>query len=175
MRSKRKMIVVLLGAALLCTTATPEAQAKPSFGSNCLSCHDYDGNIMEVTGHDDVVGLPLRLDGGTSAGLRTFVVTAGQSIALKVNVLYGNSKYSVSLRHLDGRGVEQSTSNRLVFTPDSGWRDRGDYYTTSVTSWNGSARVHTFNLAVDAATPPDFYALETQTGRKGGGEWAQDK
>ena len=62
MRSKRKMIVVLLGAALLCTTATPEAQAKPSFGSNCLSCHDYDGNIMEVTGHDDVIG---HIDGNT--------------------------------------------------------------------------------------------------------------
>ena len=166
-----KVATCLIGLLVICCCQV--AQAKPGYGVSCgkSGCHTTGRNAMTVVDHDTTTDLG-------QGSVKTFTVTAGQTISLSTNVTNGADKYAVALVDFDNGGV-QDPSNTLDFTADSSWSDRTGsnppYYVSSSSghNWSGSTTKRTFQIAVDSATPADYYALEFEVAGKGGGKWAE--
>ena len=169
-----KQGTVLGIVCVLSTIIAGTAHGKPDWGLTCASCHAPTSGRIAVTGHDTTLDVGTQLDGQNRGALKTFVAGPGDTIALSVDVSDGGGKYALQLIGLDKGGQQNSTSNKLSYAADSTWTQYnigGLYYTLSGTS-NG---VRTFNLTINAGTPPDVYDLIFAIALKSGGEWYQEE
>jgi hypothetical protein len=158
--------ILVKSAVLLVWLAGPAdwrtATAKPAFGANCIGCHSVARSGMSITGNDTIA------DPGIGT-LKVFQVRGGEIAAIGINVTDGHNKYSLAMGSLNASGVNNS-AHQLVATADASWAAQAGYYTIPISSSN---REWTFNLAVGADVPADFYRLEVQIAGKNGGLWAQ--
>jgi hypothetical protein len=175
------------------------ASAKPSFAINndnsCSVCHTrIVSGRMDVIGADEMVDLGTQLDGSERGPLSTFWVVPGESVTLSMEVLDGSSsgcsacsKFAVQLKRLEKSGQEIDLSNFLIWAednlPGNPWTRQEvtnpPYFTKDDGNDGGlpsqDAGPFSFDLFVDAATPPDFYDLEFAVAGKGGGLWYEDQ
>ncbi len=174
MKTNSLLVVAACAMGLLPAGFAAVVQAKPGFGANCAGCHDSTRNGMGVVDYDTLTDLG-------KGDLKTFVVEAGQSVLLPVDVTDGHDRFAVALRDLERAGVLGGDAHRLAFTPDSNWVDHSTmsppYYasTSSRHDWTGSTRQFVFDLQVDGSTPPDFYPLRFGVAGKGGGKWSHEE
>jgi len=169
-----KQATVLKIVCIMGMVIAGSAHAKSGWGINCATCHAPSTGRISVTGHDTTLDLGTQLDGQKPGALKTFVASPGETVALSVDVGDGGGKYALQLIGLDKGGQQNSASNKLGYTADSAWTRYdigGLYYTLSGTS-NG---IHTFNLTINADTPPDVYELIFAIGLKSGGQWYQQE
>jgi hypothetical protein len=152
-------------AAVLCAVT---ANALPDYDVDCRSCHGTAKNGMALTGFQTQTNLGAGL-------LKVFKVIAGQTAAIQLSVTnrYGGN-YGLNVNSLDSSGVNNA-ADHMSYTPDATWDSQsiGAWFTvgptaTSPTTW-------TFNLAVSADTPADYYPVETQmAGRdSSNAKWSQ--
>ena len=171
------------------------AQARPGWattnGNSCRDgCHEnVMSGRMSVTGEDAILDLGTQLNGKTRGPLKTFVVQAGSSVTMAVEVLDGTEKFAVQLKRLEKPGQEISLENFLVWlennVPENSWTHQeveNPPYFTKDNGENGGipadgAGVFTFDLFVASGTPPDVYDLEFATAGKSSadGRWYQDE
>jgi hypothetical protein len=185
---------IISALAALSLGLAGSAQAKPAWAtSNGNSCRDgCHENVlsgrMEVTGQDTMLDLGTQLDGKVRGSLKTFIVEAGNTVTLMVDVLNGTEKFAVQLKRLEKSGQEVSLDNFLVWlennTPENPWTRQevtNPPYFTKDDGANGGlpageAGVFTFDLFVASGTPPDVYDLEfAVAGRSSGDGWYQDE
>lgn len=180
MQNFRRLLFFSLLAVAAYVTAPQLGVASPSSGSNCAACHS------NVDDSKSAIQAP-----GTHLGLASYDVVAGSSVALQLLVNNtGGDPFGVAL----SGGVTNSTnrtgtvtllptgsitgvnnsSNLLKFGLDSAWttRTRNGIQWYTIGALNASqAGLKTYNMAVDATTPSDYYLLTFQAG--GGTEdWA---
>jgi hypothetical protein len=183
MRKFRRLFFFNFLAVAAYATAPQLGVASPSDGSNCAACHS---NI------DD--GKSAIQAPGTHLGLASYDVEAGNSVALQLLVNNtGGDRFGVALtggvvNASSTRGTVTllptgsvtgltNSSNLLKFGLDSAWTTRTggssnviQWYTIGGLSAT-QAGLKTYNMAVDATTPSDYYLLTFQSG--GGSEdWA---
>jgi hypothetical protein len=167
--------LITLSTAICSTVAlvvatSNTAYAYPSLGPNCAGCHGQgDNDRLEVTGTEST----LDLDNGLGE-LKSFAAAPGGSVELGVTVGSGTS-YTVTLYDFYKGGQKNDGNNMLVYADDNdagnAWTSRtageqepvGQQYFTKSGSGAGSA--YTFNLLVDATTPPDVYQLSWGVGQ----------
>ncbi len=163
MRVGLRSLTSAAAACLLVVALAGKLEAKPAWGGSCGSCHTGAAD-MEVD-----PTLPILDLGGPNGALKTYTVLPGETVALKMNVLDGATKYAGELKRLDQPGLGGTT---LVFTADPSWTNFGTYFTWpsggGVATWTGPTTL-TYLLGVDASTPLDVYDLEFAVGVKGGG------
>ena len=172
------------------------AGAKPSWattndnsckGSGCHSELLSDPDRMDVIDADELVDLGTQLDGKQRGPLNTFWVDPGTTVTLSMEVLDGSDKFAVQLKRLEKPGQENDLSNFLIWMEDNlggnVWTRQevaNPPYFTKDNGNNGGlppedAGVFTFDLLVNADTPPDFYDLEFAVAGKEGGLWYEDE
>jgi len=132
--------------------------ARAAFYINCASCHPAPQSGMSVANFQTVTNLGEGL-------LKVFRVIQGQSAAIELNVTnsYGGN-YALNINNLAVGSVHNS-NNQMVRTADPAWTS---YFPGTATNFflagpsTTSPDLWTFNLAVKANTPPDYYKLKTQ-------------
>ncbi len=180
MRKFRRLLIFSSLAVAAYVTAPLLGVASPSSGSNCAACHS---NI------DD--GKSAIQAPGTHLGLASYDVEAGSSVALQLLVNNtGGDAFGVALSGAVTNATNRTgtvtllptgsvtgvnnSGNLLKFGLDSAWatRTRSGIQWYTIGTLNASqAGLKTYNMAVDATTPSDYYLLTFQTG--GGTEdWA---
>lgn len=175
-RGKKQEVVrwsILVALCLVCSLVICEnaAQARPSFGASCSSCHgNVQDGLMQVTDEDKIVDLGTQLDGKTRGPLKTFEAAPGDTVTLSMEVLDGSPNYSVQLKRLETGGQQNDQANKLVWTeandPTNVWSEWGDppYFTKDENNdgivWEGATVGFTFDLLIDPSTPVDLYDLE---------------
>ena len=174
MRTQVQWGLFLLAGVGFLIAAAGEAQARPSYGSDCAGCHTTArDNAIAVTDYDGMFNLDdVNLGSAVDRGLlKYYDVVRGNTLTLSFDVLDGSdNRYAVKLDGLLGGGVMNDVNNRLVYVADSSWFDQTDntgetYYTKdagdgeSGIAWGGQPVSYTFDLFVDAATPLDTYDL----------------
>jgi hypothetical protein len=154
------------------------ASAKPSFAiNNNNSCRDgchvtVETGRMQVIGGDGLLDLGTQLGGQMRGPLTVFNVEPGNTVTLTMEVLNGDALFAVQLKRLEQPGQLVSLDNFLtwlednieanVWTPQEApdrpyfTKDDGDNGGLS----GSEAGPFSFDLFVDAATPPDVYDLE---------------
>jgi hypothetical protein len=148
---------------MLCLAAVSSpVRATPGSGANCVGCHTTARNAMSLVGSTKTLNL-------APGNYPAYSVEPGQTAAIRFNVADGHNSYAVAMGSLNVTGVSNAT-HRLTATPDATWTARSGYYTTATSSAN---REWTFNLRVDAATPPDVYLVESQIAGRNGGRWGE--
>ncbi len=147
--------------------AAQNVSAEPNRNSNCALCHTASHGAMAMSNYQSTTNL--------GSGLRkVFQVNPGQNVGIRLNVtnVYGGP-YGVTMNNLSGAGLSNS-ANHLTFTADPAWVNQGGYFTVGPVD---NAQPWTFNLAVAAGTPADFYSVQTQIAGKdsGGQRWSQQE
>lgn len=166
------------------------AAAKPSFAiDNGNSCKDNGCHItvetgrMQVIGTDGVLDLGTQLDGKVRGALQLFQVDPGNTVTLSMQVLDGNDVFAVQFKRLEKPGQLNDLTNFMTWMednlPSNPWTLQENTNPPYFTKDNGNdgglagsaAGPFSFDLFVDAATPPDVYDLEfAVAGTTGGGE-----
>ena len=167
------------------------AAAKPSFaisnGNSCKdtpSCHTtVETGRMQVIGTDGVLDLVTQLDGNVRGALQLFRVDPGNTVTLSMKVLNGDDVFAVQFKRLEKPGQLNDLANFMTWMednlPSNPWTLQGGATNPYFTKDNGNngglagsaAGPFSFDLFVDAATPPDVYDLEVAVaGTTGGGE-----
>ena len=165
--------------ALLTLSLGAIAQAFPTYGVNCTSCHMKGPGHMAVSGQTTTKDLgAARLDKVKAGALKVFAVQRGHSVTINIDVTNGASKYAAEVYLPKNRGLLHSLTNKLIFTPDPKWTGLGStikYWVNNRngSSWSGTKTRLTFTIAVDAKTPVDYYELYIRVAGKGGGMWSQ--
>jgi hypothetical protein len=154
------------------------AAAKPDFaitnGNSCKDngCHVAETGRMQVTGADGMLDLGTQLDGKVRGALKVFEVDAGNTVTLSMQVLNGNDLFAVQLKRLEKSGQLNDLANFMTWMednlPSNPWTlqeiTNPPYFTKDDGSNGGlagsAAGVFSFDLFIDAATPPDVYDLE---------------
>jgi hypothetical protein len=181
------MLVVIFGLS-------GSAQARPSYatdtGNSCSGCHDnHLTGRMEVTGEDTTIDLGTQLNDKVRGPLKAFVVEAGRTVSMSINVLDGTEKFGVQLKRLETSGQEVSLDNFLIWVGDNAvenpWTrqevENPPYFTKDDGANGGlpavEAGIFTFDLFVASGTPPDVYDLELAVAGNsvGDGKWYQDE
>ena len=186
-------LTLVAAAVILALTLPGVAGAKPSFAINndnsCqTSCHtNVLDNHLAVVFADENVDLGTQLNGNQRGPLPTFLVDAGTTVTLSAEVLNGEDKFAVQLKRLEKSGQANDLNNFLIWMednlPGNPWtrqEDTNPPYFTKDDGKNGglsgsAAGVFSFDLFVDANTPPDFYDLEFAVAGKGKGLWYEDQ
>ncbi len=181
---------------LLCIVLAGPVQGRPSWatseGNSCSSCHGVNllTGKMQVSSTRVLTDLGTQLNGKVRGHLKTFRATPGDVVTLSVDVLDGYDKFAVQLKRLETGGQVNDQNNLLIWSeansPDNIWTRQevnNPPYFTYDNGQNGgiSGSVtpdsYTFDLLIDANTPPDFYDLEFAVAGKadGVGLWYQDE
>jgi hypothetical protein len=157
-----------LCAASVMVLCAVTANALPDYDLDCRGCHGTTKNGMALTGFQTQTNLGAGL-------LKVFKVIAGQTAAIQFSVTnrYGGS-YGLNLNSLDSSGLNNA-ADHMSYTPDATWDNQmsGSWFTVGPTVTSPIA--WTFNLAVSAGTPADYYPVETQmAGRdSSNAKWSQ--
>ena len=185
------LLALLQPIALQLGLATA-VQARPSFATgNDNSCTDgCHANVqvgrMTVTGEDTTLDLGTQLDGSMHGPLKTFASMAGQTVTLQVEVLDGSPVFAVQLKGLETSGQLNDLANALVWTEANDglnpWTRQEATNPPYFTKDNGSngglnsseAGIFTFDLEIDASTPPDVYDLQFAVAG-GSMDWYQEE
>jgi len=199
LKSKLNLSVVLMGVIVLSLFAAKSAQARPCYASDpaynnscsVSGCHDAGGSgRMGIINENTTVDLGVQLDGTIKGPLKTFTVAPGKKVTLSMNVLNGTSKYAVQLKNMEKGGQLVSTANKLVWTAANAagnvWVKQQNvspatppYYTKEGTTacrgitWGSATVAYTFDMQIDANTPPDMYNLTFAVGGQTG-DWYQE-
>ncbi len=180
------------------------AQALPNWatvtGNSCSVCHATliadqpavsgagirngyeESGRMKVTVQALQANLITQLNGKNRGNLETFVVDAGSTVTLSVEVLTGADSYAIQLKRLETEGQANSQDNLMVWSDpgNTAWNLQGEqtiqpYFTSDIAS-NTGARTVSFDIAIDASTPPDVYDLEfAMAGKVGDNLFYQDE
>jgi hypothetical protein len=157
-----------LCAASAVVLGAVSASALPDYGADCTGCHATPKNGMALTGFQTQTNLGAGL-------LKVYKVIAGHTAAIQLNVTnrYGGS-YGLDINSLDNSGFN-NPADHMSYTPDATWDNQssGTWFTVGPTAT--SPTTMTFNLAVNASTPADYYPVETQmAGRdSSNAKWSQ--
>ena len=164
------------------------AAAKPSFATtNNNSCRDnchvnVETGRMQVIGGDGLLDLGTQLGGQTRGPLTVFNVEPGNTVTLTMEVLNGDALFAVQLKRLEQPGQLVSLSNFMTWLEANleanPWTRQEVENPPYFTKDNGvdeglfgnEAGPFSFDLFVDAATPPDVYDLEFAVAGVGLGE-----
>ena len=193
-------ILLVVATMVLGLAPAGVAGARPSLaidnGNSCReACHINEvSGRMNVIDADEMVDLGTQLDGKERGPLNTFWVEPGGSVTLSMQVLDGSGsgcsscgKFAVQLKRLEKGGQEIDLNNFLFWMadnlPGNVWtrqEDGNPAYFTKDDGNNGGlpsedAGPFSFDLFVDAATPPDFYDLEFAVAGKEHGLWYEDQ
>jgi len=181
--------ILYFGTALIVLTAATSAHALPPYAVNtansCSVCHatliaaqpavegggDIDGRgvsgIMEVTLQGLKVDLGTQLTGQTRGPLTTFQAAPGETVTLQITVPGSLNEHAVQLKRLEKEGQLNDVTNRLVWNEANAagniWARQevtNPPYFTKGPMTNTGTVVHSFDLMIDKATPPDVYDLE---------------
>ena len=185
---------LIVAVVVLGLVPTGVASANPSRAiNNSNSCRDGGchstvvSDRMDVVDSDEMVDLDTQLDGSQRGPLDTFWVDAGSTVTLSMEVLDGRDGFAVQLKRLEKHGQEISVNNFLIWMegnlPANVWTRRENQNPPYFTKDDGSngglpsqdAGVFSFDLFVDASTPPDFYDLEFALAGDDGDLWYQDQ
>lgn len=193
---KERTVLTILMLVAFGVMLTSTAQGKPpyatSFDNSCESCHTKDlvPGKMQVSDTGTLTDLGTQLNGKIRGPLKTFGVQAGNIVTLSVDVLDGNDKFAVQLKRLETGGQANDETNVLIWSEANGadnvWTrqeiNNPPYFTKDNGNDGGisgsvTPATYTFDLLVDAATPPDFYDLEFAAAGPiaGLGKWYQDE
>jgi hypothetical protein len=167
------------------------AAAKPSYaignGNSCKdtdSCHTtVETGRMQVIGTDGTLDLGTQLDGKVRGALQLFQVDPGNTVTLSMQVLNGADVFAVQFKRLEKPGQLNDLANSMTWMEENLasnlWTLQENTNPPYFTKDNGNdgglagsaAGPFSFDLMVDAATPPDVYDLEfAVAGTTGGGE-----
>jgi hypothetical protein len=159
------------------------ARGHVGSGGNCAGCHGVARDAQNIINYTNLTAVNPRLDpGGTTSPLKTFVVTAGDTVALQTSVTDGSDAFDVALTGTEKGGVKNSQSNHLAFTADPTWTKitskTPNYFVASANEIDWTTVPHpntyTFNMKVSASTPEDFYSLFLKaTGVGAGDMWSE--
>lgn len=154
------------------------ASAKPSFaitnGNSCRNtCHvNVETGRMQVVGQDDLLDIGTQLDGAIRGSRKVFQVLPGNTVTMSVEVLNGDALFALQLKRLEMAGQLNSLANFMTWLEDNTvgnpWtlqEDTNPPYFTKDDGNNGglqaaAAGIFSFDLFIDAATPPDVYDVE---------------
>ncbi len=186
---KKRTASAVLMVIVLSTILANTVQGHPSWathhGNHCIRCH---GNSfrdfptasltgkMQVSDTGIITDLGTQLDGKVRGPLKTFRVIPGDVITLSVDVLDGYDKFAVQLKDFEKGGQANNQANTLIWSVsnsiDNVWT-RQEYQYASTPPYftkdagndygifgNITPTTYTFDLLVEAATPPDFYELQ---------------
>ncbi len=179
MRLRSGTLLAILIVGILSIALVGTVQGRPpyatSYGNSCESCHTKNlvPGKMQVSDTGVLTDLGTQLNGKVRGPLKTFRVQAGNIITLSVDVLDGNDKFAAQLKRLEKGGQANDETNVLVWSEANGddnvWTrqefDNPPYFTKDNGNSGGISGsvtpvTYTFDLLVDAATPPDVYDLE---------------
>ena len=152
--SRIGLALIGVGVAL---TLGQAAFALPTYGENCASCHTTSLGTITITGNDTTAN-PVEAcsvpDHGT---LKVFQVAPGASRTLTATLSgVSGASYAFVTKGFSNDAVQ--SCGVLSYTGDSAWTQQGSgssvyYYQMA------SGTAISFNLAVGAATPADYYDL----------------
>ncbi len=122
---------------------------------------------MEVTQVGALKDLGTQLNGKVRGPLKIFRVFPGDTVSLQVDVKNGANDYAIQLKRLETEGQQDSQDNFLVWSEANAAGNTWDmwgasnppYFTKGVLS-DTEPTTLTFDILIDAATPPDVYDLE---------------
>ena len=188
---KARIVFGLFAILLLHTFLTYPVQSRPSFAinrnNNCFACHtNTQTGRMRVVPTGLLTDLGTQLDGSDDGALKTYRVSPGETVSLKVEVLNGNSRFAVQLKNLDEGGQKNSRSNMIFWSEansgDNNWNrreGRTPYFTKNRGSNSGISGsetpiTYTFDLHVDVDTPLDTYELTFATAGQSGFWYQQE-
>lgn len=172
MRLDRTAIGLLALFAVVLSLAASTAQAYPDFGrgvdGNCFFCHStIVNNRMELF---DFTGLvdPVERQGVPDQGeLKYYTVEAGRSVGMSMRAIDGEENYAFQIIGFDDPDV--TNGGVLVYADDPVWLAyRGSFNTYFIRADGGTDGYDwgtndptevTYNIAVDASTPPGYYLL----------------
>ncbi len=178
-----KNVSILMLAAGFVAATCGLAEAFPSWGRSCKTCHGggvSTPGLMEVVATGNTLDLGTQLGGQTRGPLKVYTVQPGGTVTLEANALDGDIRYAVQLKRLETGGQLISQSNSLVghFTDLTGWSAYND---GGLEPWlvsdNGAGGgldgtltplVHSITLSFDASTPFDVYDIEFALARTAG-------
>ena len=165
------------------------AAAKLSFAiGNGNSCKDNGCHVNVETGRIQVIGtagvldIGTHLDGTVRGGLQLFQIEPGNTVTMSVEVLNGAPVFALQLKRLETSGQLNDLANFMTWLEDNlagnTWTRQEVSNPPYFTKDNGNdggipaseAGVFSFDLFVDAATPPDVYDLEFAIAGKLGSE-----
>ena len=128
----------------------PKAEALPSNGANCSTCHSTPRGGMALGSFQTTTNLGAGV-------LKVFKVTAGQTATISLSVTndYGGD-FGLALVNLNNGGITNPT-NRLAYTADAAWTSQfsGSYFTIGPIS--GAPQTLSFRLSILTNTPAGFY------------------
>lgn len=158
MRSNVWRTVTVVTICALLTVMASQAEAKPTWGGVCTSCHDRARSAFTIVDSD-----------GTDGGLNYYEVVAGESVDLSARVTDGHDDYAVSLL--------PDADLPLLQGPGSSWSDRSSFFVSSTGghNWGGAATTRSFDLLVGAGQAPGDYELQFIVAGKNGGEWGESE
>lgn len=178
---RRLLFFSSLAVAVAAYVTAPQLGiASPSSGSNCAACHsNIDDGKSAIQAPGTHLGLPsYDVEAGNAVALQLLVNnTSGDpfGVAFSGNVVNPTNRTgTVTLLPTGSVTGVNDSSNLLKFGLDSAWTTRtrsGIQWYTLGTLESNQAGLKTYNMAVDATTPSDYYLLTFQT--SGGSEdWA---
>lgn len=126
---------------------------------------------MQVTELGMKIDLGTQLDGEELGPLQTVQASAGSTVSLQIDVLDGIDSHAIQIKGFETGGQFRLTSNHLSWADanplDSGWylyplsgseATTPPYFATDPLGGE-DPKTYTFELEVDASTPPDIYNL----------------
>lgn len=170
--------ILVLACGLASFAFGEQAFAKPSFaienGNSCRNtCHvNVETGRIEIVGQDGLLDIGTQLDGAVRGERKVFRVDPGNTVSLSAEVVNGDALFAVQLKRLETSGQLNDLANFMTWLEDnvagSEWtlQENGNPpYFTKDDGNNGGisgalAGVVSFDLFIDAATPPDVYDLE---------------
>ncbi|MCL4196698.1 MAG: hypothetical protein KJZ69_04330 [Phycisphaerales bacterium] len=186
MLNQRQGDLSLLGVLMLAVTSTPVLGFPDSAqftNGDCFACHTSTQTgrmeLMNFTGLVD----PVERQGVPDQGeLKYFTVQAGQAVGMTIHALNGHSKYAFQILGFDD--PEVTRGGTLVYSDDPLWLAyRGSFKTYFCRADGGSNGYDwgtndptevTYNIQVDAATPPGYYLMRSALAGQSG-DWYQEE
>lgn len=175
-------LIGMIAASALTTAAMAFPDYGRDYDGRCTDCHrTIVNNRMELTNFAGVVDPPERQGVPDEGSLKYYTTAPGGSVGMTIHALNGSSTYSYHLIGFDQPDV--TGGGRLIYADDPAWMAyRGNFNTYFVRAdggrngydWGTSdPTTVTYQINVDAATPPGYYLLTYALVGKGGGngEW----
>lgn len=167
--------LMLVAASLL--MASP-ALAHVTSNYACTNCHG-----SGESGHQTVntaLVTSAATDPGVTAGLPKFKVFKGATAALSLTINNGSDQYGPVIGGWTSATTDTgvlNAANILTFTADSSWNPRtsGGFFATKGPSSFSSTTNVTYNMAVSASTPADYYLMTFKTTGVAADMWTQSQ
>ena len=182
--SKRHNVGLFAVCAAVVAAGAVPALAFPDYGTrengHCYACHsEIVSGRMELLDFAGMVD-PVEMQGIPDQGsLKYYSAPAGGNVAMSIHAINGASKYAFQITGFDDHDV--TNGGTLVYADDTSWLTYRGNFNTYFCKADGGLNAYdwgtsdpttvTYNLNVDASTPPGYYLLTFALAGKESNEW----